>query len=204
MALTDLLASMESAAAAEEAAVLDAARAEATAILSVAEQTVAAARERLLREAAASARSGQAQLDAKVRIQIEGREAQSRDTMVERAFVRAAGILQTCRESQGYPSILEALLEVAEDEFPPDQGLIIRCDPRDLPAIQRLVAGRPRVVDPSLACWGGVQVADHTGSIVCDNTLEGRLQSARETLRWEVAALFLAPSHPDSQDTGSA
>ena len=196
---------MESAAAAEEAAILDAARAEAAAILSAAEGTVAVARERLSQEAAASARSGRARLEAEARIQTEAREAQARDTMVERAFVRAAEVLQTCREWQDYPSTLEALLMEAESQLPPDQGLIIRCDPRDLAVIRRLVAGRPDdgVVDASLACWGGVQVTDHTGSIVCDNTLERRLERARETLRWDVAALFLTSWRAGSRDRGS-
>ena len=190
---------MESAVAAEEATVLGAAQAEAAATLSAAERDAAAIEVRLHGEAAASVRALRAQLEAEAEIQTEARQARDRDVLVEKAFARAAEILQTSREVPGYPSVLEALVREAEDQFPPDQALTIRCDGRDAALVRQLIesCASERSIDASLASWGGVKVTDTAGSIVCDNTLEGRLERARELLRWEVGAIVLAISHPD-------
>ena len=197
---------METAAAAEEAAVLASARSEAATILSAAEQGVAVARERMSQEVTAKAMSSRARIESEAHMHVEAREANARDAMVKNSFVRAAEILQSYRRSANYPSTLESVLREAEGQFPPDEQIIVRCDARDVDVIRRLLADRPYegIVDASLVCWGGVQVTDHTGSIVCDNTLEQRLERARETLRWDVAAVFLQSYDAATQNDGAA
>lgn len=197
MALADILRAMEAAAAAEEAQVLAAARTEADTLLATAHQTAAAARERLQAEAAAEARTARARLESEAALQIAERRARVRDALVQRAFTRAGETLAEVRTMNDYSRVLQSLLREGLSEFSPGESLVVRCDARDLPVLTDLVREQHCHValDGSLVCWGGVVVQDAAGCVVADNTLERRLERAREAL-WPRVAALMRPATP--------
>jgi vacuolar-type H+-ATPase subunit E/Vma4 len=82
------------------------------------------------------------------------------------------------------------LVGEALDHFPPEQPLAVTCDPRDVAAISAMVraANRTVTVEGALDCRGGLVVADASGRVIVDNTLERRIERAREVLWSAVAA----------------
>jgi vacuolar-type H+-ATPase subunit E/Vma4 len=191
---------MEAAAADEEARLLETARAQAEALLAAAREDAAATRERARREAVVAAQATRARLTTEARLEAAARRAGARDALLRRAFAEAQAALAGARERSDYPEVLQALLEEALSELPQDQPLVVRCDPRDVPLLGPLVGTTDRrlALAGSVACWGGVVVQDATGRLVADNTLERRLERAREALWPQVAALVLAPPSPEA------
>ncbi len=117
-------------------------------------------------------------------------KARVRDDFVSRAFSAATDALREARTAVDYPAIVVALAYEAIEYFPPEQHLNVRHDPRDAAILAPIFQDSARVtLDSTLSCWGGVVVVDATGRVVVDNTVERRLERAREMLWPEVAAL---------------
>jgi V/A-type H+-transporting ATPase subunit E len=193
--LADILAAMEAAATTEEAALLETARARADAIVAAARAAAAATRAARRAEAEARLRAARAELETAARLEVVKRRAAARDALVQEAFAAAGAALAQARQSPDYPAVLERLLAEAVAVFPPAEPLVVACDPRDAPLLAALLQalGRPATLEPSLSSWGGVMVRDATGRVTADNTLERRLERARETLWPQVAALLQEP-----------
>jgi vacuolar-type H+-ATPase subunit E/Vma4 len=184
---------MDAAASAEESRLLEAARNEAARLMAAAADEATVAREQQLRQAAAELRPARARLESDVRLRVAMEQARLRDALVEEAFTRAWETLMNARETEQYAPTLQALLGEALGQFPSGKALQVRCDPRDVPLLASLIRETDRDVflDSSLTCWGGLIVQDIGSEVVADNTLEHRLERARDRLWPQVAELVL-------------
>ena len=202
--MADILAAMEVAAAEERERLLAAARQDAERLVAAARDDVVAARSRAMAQARAAVEAARARLEAQARLAIATKRALARDALVGQAFAMAREALEQVRTSPDYPRILRALVVEALGRFPSGEPLRIRCDPRDAHPLADVVspAERNLSLETSLACWGGIVVQDSDGRVVADNTLERRLERARQVLWAEVAAMLLSSEASDSARPG--
>ena len=186
---------MEAAALAEETRLLEEARDEAARLMAAAADEAAAAREQHLRQAAAELRAARARLEADIRLRAAMERARLRDALVVEAFTRAQETLMGARETEQYAPTLQPLLSEALAQFPPGEALQVLCDPRDVSLLIGLIrqTNRDISLDGSLTCWGGIIVQDVSSEVIADNTLEQRLERARDSLWAQVAELVLGP-----------
>ena len=190
MGVVEILAAIDEAAREEQSRVLQDARAEAQRLLEDAKSDVDAVHARSHAEAASAAQALRSQLHASVSLEISRMKARARDDFVFRAFSAATDALREVRAAANYPSTVAALAYEAIEYFPPEQQLWLRHDPRDTALVAAIFQDSPRVtLDGRLSCWGGVIVLDATARVVVDNTVERRMERAREVLWREVAAL---------------
>lgn len=202
--MAEILAAMEDAARDEEGRLLQEARAEAERLLDTARADVAAARDRHFSRASVAAEAQRARLHGAGALAIDRARARVRDDFVRKAFEAATSVLRGARGTSDYPDALIALVAEALEHFPPDQPLSVRCDPRDGAAIRALLQGSGRTVSlqETLNDWGGLVVEDAIGRVVVDNTLERRLERAREVL-WPDVVAELSDSMGQAPTEGS-
>lgn len=193
------MAALEEVAATEEARRLDEAASEAARLLAAAQAEAAAAAERRRHEARRAAEQGRAEIQAATLLRQATCRAEVRESLLERLFERASQVLSEARLARDYPCILQRLLAEALDDLPLEQDVVVRCDARDLSLLNPVAgaAGRPIAVERILNAWGGLVVQDLAGRVVADNTIESRLQRARETL-WPRLAAILLPEAGES------
>ncbi len=189
MALADILRAMDTAAAEEATRLLDTARTEADTLLTNAQRDADDMRGRLRRESEATAIAARARLQAEAQMRIVVRRAELRSAAIEGTLAATRTRLEEVRSSPDYPRVLRVLLAEALDGFHPDEELVVRVDSRDL----QLLAVRPTLrLDSSLCTLGGVVVEGDQGRVIVDNTIERRLERAREQLAARLVALFEA------------
>ncbi|HYB86526.1 MAG TPA: V-type ATP synthase subunit E family protein [Streptosporangiaceae bacterium] len=190
MALPDLLAAIETEAAAETGRLRASRRVQADAILAEARQ-----RARDLQAAAVAAaereerQAGGLRLAA-ARATAAGRVRDAQEDAYQRIAQEVRERLRTVRGRDDYPAIMAALLDEARSLLP--SASLIRVDPADEPLARRLLAGEPRVqVEPTLRCAGGLEAADGRDARV-RNTVEERFAAAEPALRALAARLAAA------------
>lgn len=190
MALSDILQAMEAAANEEAARLLEGARAEAEELREAAREDGQAARSRARMEETGTAAAERARLQAEAQLRIASKRAVITESLLDEVFAAAARCLEQVRASAGYSSAFARLLAETLAEFTPDEPLVVKLDVRDLPLVEATAGGTGRQLrfDSSLQTWGGVIVEGANGRIVADNTLERRLERARERLSAELVA----------------
>jgi V/A-type H+-transporting ATPase subunit E len=95
--------------------------------------------------------------------------------------------LDAVRDDDGYPALFQALLEEAVTAVGVD-AIVLHVDPRDEELCSRIVGqiGLHCEIIPDLACAGGLSAGTPDGRVAVWNTLESRLERAKELLKQEV------------------
>jgi vacuolar-type H+-ATPase subunit E/Vma4 len=182
MPLSDLLASLQAEAVAEEAEFEAETRAEVSRI-----EERAQAEARILREEALLAEEDELRreaeaLRARARLAAAAGVRRAREDAFDELLAEVGGRLEALRESASYPTVLRALLHESLAALPAATSL--RVDPRD----ERLAADLLAELDvelqivPTLETAGGVELARGEDRAV-RNTVEDRLANAEPTLR---------------------
>jgi vacuolar-type H+-ATPase subunit E/Vma4 len=111
----------------------------------------------------------------------------AREDLYNRAFTRAGQDLAGIRSDPDYPKIFSRLLEEAVGSMK-EKNLKIRVDPKDRVLCKGVLDTLPvkAEISPDIATAGGVIVTNLTGDVVIANTVESRLERARELLRLEI------------------
>lgn len=116
----------------------------------------------------------------------------AQEEAVGEAFRVAEERLLSLGEGDGYPGILAALLDECLEYFSGEVVLQVRGEDREL--VERMMAERQvpyRISEAPLDLAGGLVVSSPDGEIVVFNTLESRLERARDKLKLEISnALF--------------
>ena len=111
---------------------------------------------------------------------------EAKDRISEQALQQAEEKLSKMRSRDDYPSILEGYLAEALERF--DAEVIVRVDPRDEELAEKLLREQGRKYDlrTDIETSGGAIVSDVEEKVIIINTVEERLNRARERLRMEV------------------
>jgi len=115
----------------------------------------------------------------------------TRETAFERAFSEAEVRLNGLRSDPKYPAVFENLLKEAVHSMG-DEAFVVHIDPRDEALCKKtlfLVNLSPEV-RTDLVTEGGVVASLPDNSVVISNTVESRMQRAKELRRKEIHAIL--------------
>jgi V/A-type H+-transporting ATPase subunit E len=118
----------------------------------------------------------------------------AQEETVDEAFRMAEQRLAELHKDEGYPRILEILLDEALEYF--DGEVILGVRPGDRALVEKMMAERRRpyrVSESPLEASGGLVARSPEGKVDVSNTFESRLDRARDKLRLAISnALFAA------------
>lgn len=134
-------------------------------------------------------RAEEARLIGEAQRESLGLVMKAKEELIDRAFTLAKEELAKARSREDYPEILHRLTQEVVDEL--GRELVIEVDPHDSELMEKIIAemGLQATVRPSLRCMGGLAATPRDGRIRLVNTIDSRLERARESLREQVAAI---------------
>lgn len=192
MAIEDILRALEEQAQADIDAVLSEAREHSALIVRQAEEEAALVRQTYEQQVERVARGEAAKIVNAARLEAKMAVSSVRGEGVDHVFETARERLGQLRTSPEYPELFARLMAEALEGASGD--VVVHVDPADEAAASDLVArhapGARVVADLSSA--GGVVVESEGGRIVRRNTLEDRLDRARQYLQADVAKVLFA------------
>jgi len=114
-----------------------------------------------------------------------------RETAFERAFSDAEVRLKGLRSEPEYPAVFEHLLREAAGVLG-DEAFVVHIDPRDDALCKKTLSllHLTSEIRADLATLGGVVVSLPDNSVVISNTVESRMQRAKELKRKEIHAIL--------------
>jgi vacuolar-type H+-ATPase subunit E/Vma4 len=114
-----------------------------------------------------------------------------REAAFEKAFHEAATRLQNFRFDPKYPAVFEKLLREATSTIS-GEAFSVHVDPLDEYLCKKTLAalGISAEIQTDLTSTGGVVVNLPGDSVVISNTIESRLQRARERMRKEIYSIL--------------
>ena len=114
-----------------------------------------------------------------------------REAAFERAFREAEDRLRDLRADPKYPSIFERLLREAASTTG-EEAFVVRVDPRDEVLCKKTLAAlnlKGNIL-ADLKTAGGVVISMHDNTVVISNTVESRLERAKEHNRHTIHAIL--------------
>jgi V/A-type H+-transporting ATPase subunit E len=124
---------------------------------------------------------------------VKNKEAliRTREAAFEEAFQKAKAQLNTLRANPKYPAIFLQLLREAAGTTG-DDVFIIHVDPRDEALCKKTLAGLNLngEIRADLTTAGGVMISQQGGTITISNTIESRLERAKERNRQAIHAIL--------------
>jgi len=126
------------------------------------------------------------------RVAAQKRLAVTKEAAITRVFEAAASELSLIRQADGYETLFKVLLEEALDGASGVPTILV--DPRDRELAQTIVdaSGRGGEVRPEITTDGGVMVVFGDGRILRRNTLEDRLQKAKQQAQATVVEILFS------------
>jgi len=175
------------------------ATADAEAIEAKARKRVAEIESEVEREAARTRRQTLGKAEDKIRgevnaiaysasIKARNELIKAQEEAVGKAFEVAEKRLLSVSKGEGYPKILEALLDECLEYFSGE--VVLEVSAQDRERIEGLMARRQvpyRISDTPLDAAGGLNASTADGEIVVLNTLESRLEKARDKLKLVIS-----------------
>jgi V/A-type H+-transporting ATPase subunit E len=115
----------------------------------------------------------------------------TREAAFDRAFREAEARLKDLRADAKYPDILLKLLREAASTTG-DDPFIVHVDPKDEALCKKTLAGLnlKAEVRADLATAGGVVISQHDDTVTIRNTVESRLERAKEQNRQTIHAIL--------------
>jgi V/A-type H+-transporting ATPase subunit E len=116
---------------------------------------------------------------------------QTRETAFERAFSEAEVRLRGLRSDPKYPAIFAALLKEAADAMG-DGAFVVHIDPHDEALCKKTLPllNLSSEIRTDLVTSGGIVASLPDNSVVISNTVESRMQRAKEFKRKEIHAVL--------------
>jgi V/A-type H+-transporting ATPase subunit E len=114
-----------------------------------------------------------------------------RENAFERAYSEVEVRLKDLRSDPKYPAVFENLLKEAAGAMG-DEVFIVHIDPRDEALCKKTISllNRSSEIRTDLVTEGGVVLSLPDNSVVISNTVESRLQRAKELKRKEIHAIL--------------
>lgn len=192
MAIEDILRTLEEQAQADCDAVIDEAKAHAAQILEDARQQAEDIRDGHARQVERSARTAAGKVVNAARLQAKMEVSSVKGDGLDSVFATARERLGTLAEGAGYPELFARLAAEALDGT--DGALVVRVRAKDAALAKAAIAaaGVSASVVQDLDATGGLVVEAHEGRIIRRNTLEDRLERARQYVQADVAKALLS------------
>jgi V/A-type H+-transporting ATPase subunit E len=114
-----------------------------------------------------------------------------RETAFERAFSEAEARLRALRSDPKYPTIFENLVKEAVGTLG-DQSFVVYIDPRDEALCKKTLShlNLTSEIRSDIMTAGGLVASFPDNSVVISNTVESRMQRAKELKRKEIHAIL--------------
>ncbi|MBI4470341.1 MAG: hypothetical protein HY650_13565 [Acidobacteria bacterium] len=189
MALPDILAAMEAEVDTEARHITERAASKVNEIRAAAESEAHAIREQQRNARWIPLQQERSRRLNRARLSVLRITNRAREQFFNQALELAGARLAQLRDSPGYGEILPALAHEALAHM--EGETVLHADPRDKAWLLALEPQRP--VEFDLRTWGGLEARTLDGRIVVVNTLEARLECAREMLRQEIIPLVDQP-----------
>ena len=191
MAYEDLLKSVEESAREKEAELRKKEAAAVEDIKTRARKQAAAIRQTRIDEAVRSITAERNKLLYLTKTENKGLLIKTRETAFERAFSGAETRLSALRSSPEYPAIFEKLMREAAGAMG-DGVFVVHVDPRDVELCKKTLALLRLVpeIRSDITTAGGMVASLPDNSIVISNTVESRMQRAKELKRKEIHAIL--------------
>ncbi|HSQ94442.1 MAG TPA: V-type ATP synthase subunit E [Methanoregula sp.] len=191
MAYEDLLKSVEESAREKEAELRKKEAAAVEDIKTRAKKQAAAIRQNHIDEAVRSITAERNKLLYLTKAENKGLLIKTRETAFERAFSGAEARLSALRSSPKYPAIFEKLMREAAGAMG-DGVFVVHVDPRDVELCKKTLALLRLVpeIRSDITTAGGMVASLPDNSIVISNTVESRMQRAKELKRKEIHAIL--------------
>jgi V/A-type H+-transporting ATPase subunit E len=163
---------------------------EAKQILDQAKEEAEAIRQARLERVKAEARSEATSMLYSARLKSKNAVINAKEKVAERALADAEKRLQDLRSRPDYPAVLERL--ILEGLSRVSGKAVCHVDPEDKEVAASILArqGLDCEVVSDLQCLGGAVISDPEGRVKIINTLEERLNRAREKLRMDVSGIL--------------
>lgn len=183
----DLMRSMEASAEEKYKEIIDGARAKAAQIM---EETAAVAEDIKRKKMAAAGRAATVEKNYRLftaRSEMMRENITQKYALYERAFEEAAAKLTTIRKSEEYPACFRRLVEEAIEEMRESKATL-HVDPLDGDLCKKVIAelGADCEILTDIKCSGGLNASASGGRVAILNTIESRLEKAREAMKLEV------------------
>ncbi|MBU4302561.1 MAG: V-type proton ATPase subunit E [Actinobacteria bacterium] len=192
MALEAILRALDMKAQADIEAVKAEARERVAEIESEVEREAARTRRQTLKKAEDKIRGEANAIVYSASIKARNELVKAQEEAVDEAFRVAEQRLLSVSEGEGYPGILEALLDECLEYFSGEVVIGVRGEDRE--PVERMMADRQvpyRISETPLDAAGGLTASSADGEITVLNTLESRLEKARDKLKLVISnALF--------------
>jgi V/A-type H+-transporting ATPase subunit E len=191
VAYEDLLKSVEESAREKEAELRKKEAAAVEDIKTRARKQAAAIRQTRIDEAVRSITAERNKLLYLTKTENKGLLIKTRETAFERAFSGAETRLSALRSSPEYPAIFEKLMREAAGAMG-DGVFVVHVDPRDVELCKKTLALLRLVpeIRSDITTAGGMVASLPDNSIVISNTVESRMQRAKELKRKEIHAIL--------------
>ncbi|MCL4554923.1 MAG: V-type ATP synthase subunit E family protein [Actinobacteria bacterium] len=192
MALEDIFRALDEQAEDECAALLEAARVQASSIAADAADEAEAIRNGCLLSAQTSGQEDSARRVNVVRLDAQKRMGSVKEEIVTRVFSSSREKLSEIRRADGYPELFRALLEEAVTDMSEPPEVLV--DPADEELALKTLAdiGAQGSVRAEISTMGGVVVSYADGRIVRRNTIEDRLEKAIPYIKSDVAEILFS------------
>ena len=187
MTYEDLIQSMEASAQEKIAEIGRNADLQGEMIVKEAEGKAEAIRGEILDQARATVADRRNRLLYKTRQDERSADIKTREEILERVYAKAAAQLGNFRAREDYRSLFSRLLNESAGEME-GGAIVLHVDPRDEALCRELLAqsGREFQVVPDITTWGGVIVSSPDEQVRIHNTLESRLERAKNLYKKEV------------------
>jgi vacuolar-type H+-ATPase subunit E/Vma4 len=191
MPYEDLISAVKASADERIKEIRDRATAEAQKIRKDAEERAQGIRSGYLEEAARSVRLEKSKLIAKVGAEKRMALARAKDDLFQQVFAATAQRLASARNHQGYRDSFRKMVREAVEELAGEE-VTVHVDPRDEPLLGEALKGLQRncKVVTDLTTLGGVNAMTADERLMVFNTIESRLERAKEVMKPEIISIL--------------
>jgi vacuolar-type H+-ATPase subunit E/Vma4 len=190
MSIEDILQALDDQCRQECQEIFGRAEAEAKQILERAEEEAEAIRQARLAKTRAEADSEAISMLYSARLRSKNLIISAKEQVAEKALAEAEERLRDLRSRQDYPAILEGLIMEGLTRI--SGKVVVHVDPADEPAAETVMRGMGLDYElrTDIRTAGGAIVSDAGGRVRIINTVEERLNRAREKLRMHVSGIL--------------
>jgi V/A-type H+-transporting ATPase subunit E len=192
MPYEDLITAVKASAQERMKEIQDRAQAEAQKIRKDAEEKAQTIRSAYLEEAARNVQLEKGKIISKVGAEKRIALAKVKDDLFQQVFARAAQQMASVRNDPAYRASLKKMVREAMEELAGEE-VRVHIDPRDEPLCREILKERQRncEVVPDLTTIGGLNATTADERLLVFNTIESRLQRAKELMKSEImSALY--------------
>jgi vacuolar-type H+-ATPase subunit E/Vma4 len=190
MSIEDILQALDDQCRQECQEIFSRAESEAKQIIEKAQVEAEGIRQARLGKVRAEAESETTSMLYSARLKSKNAIIRAKEEIAERALMDAEGHLSDLRSQQDYPVILEGLIQEGLTRI--SGKVILRVDPTDRELADSIMRklGPEYELFADIETIGGAVVSDADGRVQIINTVEERLNRAREKLRMEVSGIL--------------